>query len=503
MTMQISYLKDGEAYTADNLNRPLLQLEAMIDEVKNQLNQMEGKSYLLTEGLPVDPDDPPVVGDLVYMGTDGKVRPALAVWNADADASGIVTPSDKAYVYGIVVDRNLSLGTADVMTGGSVTRSSEIAAGLVPSGQQLDQGGLWYLSDENPGKVCKASSGRPYLRIPVINVCGSVVTMTGAVPASGYHVHKVFTVGPSASWEESSGVYSYSGSSVADLSFFNWKDATFMVDGVEDYGGVFSLDEEDGSVVVKATSNPNGKTVQIYTAVPVSHDQPVVRGIRAIGSGRLHASSENGLVTIGVDGWEAEEPVPGYRDRAVSKLTDDGNFELTKVVSSLVGDGTVTVREGSNGQWIVSSAGGPFIRPVTTSLENATIATNNGALYYVFPRSRVSAVLGSVNIPAPPEGWKWVAYPFVTSAYSAVSLTATLVFSPTLDFDVTGGSPSQLPGSKNVTTTSSTGTVTGKASDGWEITAGGSAWLRVASSGLNSSDMNILSFGLWLEAVEA
>lgn len=500
--MSISYLQDGEAYTADNLNRPMMQLEALINGLQSQLDQIGGKSFLLTEDLPVDSSNPVAVGNLVYMGADGKVRPALAVWNADADESGIVMPADSAYVYGIVVFLDIDAGTADIMTGGTISRSSEVASGLMPTGQSLDANGLWYLSDTNPGKVMKASSGKPYLRIPVINVGSSSITMTGAVPYCGYHIHKEFTIGPTAAWTESSGVYTYSGSAIADLTFFNWKDATFLIDGVADYEGAYSLDESGGTVVAKATVNPNGKTVQIYTAVPDSHEQPVVRGIRTVGAGRLHASSENGLVTIGVDGWESDEPAPGYRDRAISKLTDDGNYEMTKVVSALVGDDTLTVQEGADGKWSISAMGGPFLRPATVSLENSTITTSNGALYYVFPGSRVSGILGSINLPSPPSGWKWNVYPFVTSAYSAVSLTATLVFCPNSGFGTAGNAPSAVPGSLTVATTSTTGTETQKSSSSWEVTAGGSAWLRLASSGTNAADMNILSFGLWIEAVE-
>ena len=500
--MNISYLRDGEAYTADNLNRPMMQLETLINGLQSQLDQIEGKSYLLSEGVPMDQTSPVAVGNVVYMGTDGKVRKALAVWNASADQSGILTPADSAFVYGIVIAVNTDAGTADVMTGGSVTRTSEIASGMAPDGVTLSGNGIWYLSDQYPGKICKPSGGKPYLRIPVVNSDSARFTMVGATPAYGYHVHKVFTIGPAVNWTESGGVYTYSGSAIADLTFFNWTDATFTVDGVQDYEGVFSLEESNGAVVVKATSNPNGKTVLIYTAVPVSHEEPIVRGIKAVGSGRLYASSENGLVTIGVDGWETEEPTPGYRDRAISKMTPDGGYEMTKVVSSLVGDETVSVREGTDGKWVISAMGGPFLRPVTTSLQNSTITTSNGALYYVFPKSRASSVMGSINIPAPPEGWKWKAYPFVTKAYSSISLTASLVFSPNLDFNVSGSAPSAVSPTQSLSVAASGGVMTGKAANGWTLTTGGSSWLTLTSQGSNASDMNILSFGLWLEAVE-
>ena len=499
----ISYLQNGEPNSADILNRPVRQLAEKVAQLEAELAAITGRSSLVTEGVPYDAASPVSVGNLVYMGSDGLIRPALSVWSANADAGGVVVPADSAYVYGMVVSVDADSATASVATGGTVDRTSALISGLLPEGTLSVSDGLWYLSDTVPGKVMLPTGGRPYMRTPVVCLGSGGIRLTGAVPYSGYHMHKCFTIGPDATWTESDGSYTYSGEAVADLTFFNWKDATFIVDGVEDYAGVFGLEENNGSVVVVASSDPFGKTVRIYTAVPDSHAEPVVRGIRFVGSGRAYASSQDGLVTIGIDGWEGQAPDPGYSDRAVSGLTADGGYTMTKVVSRLKGDATVTVKEGSGGQWTISAVGGPFLKPVTTNLENATIASSNGALYYVFPKSRVSAVMGSISVPAPPEGCKWKASPFVTAAASTVAVTATLVFHADTDFGSAGAMPSAVSGSLAVSATAGTGTMTQKSSDSWEITSGGDAWLRLASSGSNAADMNILSFGLWLEVVEA
>ena len=90
----------------------------------------------------------------------------------------------------------------------------------------------------------------------------------------------------------------------------------------------------------------------------------------------------------------------------------------------------------------------------------------------------------------------------MTAAYGSVNLSATMMFSPDLDFGEKGNAPSSMDGSLPIAVSTQFGVVSGKSDNGWAITSGGIAWLRLASSGSAVSDMNILSFGLWLEIEE-
>lgn len=502
--MNIDLYKTGEELSSTVLNRPLQQLVNAVNSLQAQLALATGGETLVSKNVPYDQSGGVSVGSLVYTGADGLLRKAKAVWRADADYNGAILPDDSAYVTGIVTSIDAGSGLATVMTKGRIADMSSLVS--VFGTNSAPYVGTWMLSDTTPGTVMRETSGRPYLKIPVLTVDSmGGITLTGAVPYAGYHIHKTFTVPSTETWTEDDGVYSYTGAAVSDLTYFNWMDATFTVDGVFDYQGNLSLEEDGvGGVVVLSNTDMNGHTVGISIAVPDSHAEPVVRGIRTIGSGRLTASSLNGLVTIGVDGWDGEEPAPGYRDRAVSRLTDNGGFEMTKVVSRLVGDSSVTVTEGLNGEWAVTTSGGPFMKPVTVSLENTTVTSSGNILYYVFPYSRASAILGTINIPDPPEGWTWNAVPFIDAARSTVTVSASLMFLPNADFDdsVTIPSTAESPSSISVSVAAGTASVTGKADSGWSLSSGGTAWLKLSSDGSSASDMNILSFGLWLEAVQ-
>lgn len=500
--MDISYYSNGEQLTADILNRPLGQIGTKLDELEQLVSLVTGNRVIQSPSMRYNPSDPVVKGQLVYIGDDGYIHPALAVWNTSADVSGIIMPAPSAYVEGLVTSVNTSTYTANVAVKGRIDSLDTTAiANLMPSGATLASTGTWYLSDTEPGKVMQAANGRPYIRIPVIRIdANSCVHLTGAVPFSGYHTHKAFTIPSTASWTEGTGTWTYSGSSLNDLLFFNWTDATITINGVIDYAGKISLSENSGSVVVTSTEDMTGKTVQIFTAVPDSHAEPVVRGIRVVGAGRVNASSENGLVTLGIDGWSGDEPAPGYSDRAVSSLTENGGFTMTKVVSKLAGDGTVTVQEGANGEWSISNMNGPYIRPSTVSLENSTVASVNNALFYVFPNNRASAILGVLSIPKPPTGWSWEVHPFVDAANSTVNVTATM--SVCIEADPgTARSIASAGSGVSVSAVATGSVVTGVATGYWTVSGGGTAWLRLSTSGANSADMNIISFGIWLEAV--
>lgn len=502
--MSIEYYSNDEELNATVLNRPISQLASEVAALKQQITEFVSNSRTITTS-PYDINDstPILPGCLVYIGDDGIARRALAVWDS-YDANGVVMPSNTAFTAGIVVDTDDTIGTCSIMTRGSIP--ADITAGFASTlfnGVNSPYTGSWYLSQDVAGTV-RRDGDDLYMKIPVVKVdaLGNVY-YTGAQPYSGYHIHKSFTIPSTATWTAGTNVWTYSGSAVADLDYFNWTNYTAAVDGAIVYNDLITLSEGDSGVVVTATADMTGKTVTIWVNLPDSHEQPVVRGIRTVGSGRLTASSENGLVTLGVDGWSGEEPAPIYRDRAIAQLTDNGGYTVTHVVSSLTGDDTIQLTQGSNGIWALSCANMTYIEPSITSLDNSTVTVSDGVLYYIFPALRASGVTGAYRLPAPPSGFHWVAHPFAQAALGSLTVTASLNWAARPEDNSSASAPAALtPSSITLTASAGTGRYLVVADTGWTLTAAGDAWLRLSADGTSAEDMNIISFGLKLEAVE-
>ena len=175
---------------------------------------------------------------------------------------------------------------------------------------------------------------------------------------------------------------------------------------------------------------------------------------------------------------------------------------MTKVVSHLVGDDTVTVTEGANGEWAITAKGGSYIKPVTVQSQNTTVTAVNNVLYYVFPYSRSSSFTGTLSIPAPPTGWHWEASPFVEAISSTVAVTASIMWAAQTESGVAASAPVSISPSISLSVASSTGRKIGVATDAWELSTGGDAWLTLSSDGSSSADMRMISFGLYLQAVQ-
>lgn len=502
--MSIDYYSNNEELNATVLNRPISQLASELATLKQQVTEFVSNSrtvtvspYDLNESTPILP------GCLAYIGKDGIARRALAVWNS-YDANGVAMPADSAFTAGLVVDTDDTIGTCSIMTRGSIP--VDITAGFASAlfnGVNGPYTGSWYLSQDVAGTV-RRDGDDLYMKIPVIKVdaLGNVY-YTGAQPYSGYHIHKCFTIPSDATWTAGTNTWTYSGSAVAELDYFNWSNFTASVDGVVVYNDLITLSEGDSGVVVTATADMTGKTVNIWVNLPDSREQPVVRGIRTTGSSRLSVSSNEGLVTIGVDGWSGDEPAPIYRDRAIAQLTDNGGYTVTHVVSGLIGDDTIQLTQGSDGQWAISCANMTYIEPSITSLDNATVTVSDGVLYYIFPALRASGVTGAYRLPKPPTGFHWVAHPFAQAALGSLTVTASLNWAPRPDDNSSANAPAALtPSSITLTASAGTGRYLVVADTGWELSDPGDAWLRLSADGTSTEDMNIISFGLKLEAVE-
>jgi len=505
--MTLDLYKDSEDLSAEVLNRPIVQLEALVASLQQQVTAfVSGSRTVTTSPYDTTSDSPVIPGCIAYIGNDGLARKAAALWNASPTAQGVIMPADSAYSAGLVLAVNTGAGTCDIMTRGSIPYNftPSLATNLFKDGT-APYTGAWNLSQTDSGKVERDSSGL-YLKIPVVRVdaLGNVY-YTGAQPAAGYHIHKVFTIPADATWTPDTlgESWSYEGEAVAELDYFNWQDFTASLDGVEDYAGVISLSEGDNGVVVTSAEDPTGKVVRIWTALPDSHEQPVVRGIRTVGTSRLSVSSNNGLVTIGIDGWSGEEPTPMYRDRAVGALTDNGGYTMTHNVSGLAGDETVQLVKGSNGVWSISCVNLKYVEPAITSLDNATTTVSGGVLYYIFPGSRASGVTGLVRIPAPPEGFHWTLHPFVQAASGTVAVAASFKWAARPeDNEADEAAESLTPSTISLTAAAGTGRYLAVAETGWDVDAGGDGWIRLSADGSSAEDMNMISFGVKLESVE-
>ena len=500
--MDIAYYNNTESLNAEILNRPLIQLASEIDALKAQIDLISSGSNTYTLNVPYDETSNVLSGQLVYIGSDGLLRPARAVWKASADTNGIILADDSAYVVGFVSSISDASKTATVVTKGSIPSDVvSIYASVLFNGVSGPWTGTWYLSPTNPGTVVRDSDGL-YLKIPVIKVDGlGNMYLTGAQPFTGYHIHKAFTIPVGSTWTSGANGYTYTGTAINDLVFFNWTDATIFIDGAIDYSHIISLSESGSSVVVSSSQDMTNHTVGIYIAIPDAHAQPVVRGIRSTGSSRLTLSSTNGLVEIGIDGWDGQEPEPGYRDRAVSTLLENGGYAMTKVVSHLTSDETISVTEGANGEWAITANGGSYIRPTVVQSTNSTTTAIDNVLYYVFPYSRASSFTGTLHIPAPPTGWHWNAFPFAVAVQGTLDVDASLMWAANSEPGTEVTNPSSVsPAAININATVSSGRMTVVADDGWELSSGGDAWLTLESDGSSAADMRMLSFGIYLEA---
>jgi hypothetical protein len=176
---------------------------------------------------------------------------------------------------------------------------------------------------------------------------------------------------------------------------------------------------------------------------------------------------------------------------------------MTKVVSHLVGDDTVTVTEGANGEWAITAKGGSYIKPVVVQSQNTTVTAIDNVLYYVFPYSRSSSFTGTLSIPAPPTGWHWEASPFVQAISSTVAVNASIRWAAQTGNGESATLPNLVtPSSISLSVASGNGRKVGIATDAWELSTGGDAWLTLSSDGSSSADMRMISFGLYLQAVQ-
>ena len=201
----------------------MLQLATQLESLATQVTLVTAGNNTYTANVPYDPDSSLAIGMLAYIGSDGLVRPAKAIWQANADTNGIILANDSAYVAGFVSDMDTGAKTATLITRGSIPASFiSTYGGVLFNGVSTPWTGSWYLSPTDEGTVERDNDGL-YMKIPAIKVdaIGNVY-LTGAQPFTGYHIHKTFTIPAGSTWTSESDYYVYTGSALNDLAFFNW-----------------------------------------------------------------------------------------------------------------------------------------------------------------------------------------------------------------------------------------------------------------------------------------
>ena len=434
MSLIIQTYADDEELTAAVLNRPITQLRDAIDAANASLATITSHQTVLRKGVVCNPPVP--AGTVVYMDSYGVAKPALAQWSAANGDQGEALPAESAYPLGVLVDVEEGL----VVTGGVLDADY---VGDLFGGDATPEPGVCYLSDTVAGAVTLTRTAMG-VRVAVVDSTNTITLVNFNAPA-GYHVHKKFEVATDTGWTQDTdeGIWTYTGDAIDDLIAFGVTDATILqVEGqLLTLSDKFSLVRAtDGSVSLTANADPSSTdAVYIYTTLPFTPEQPVVRAISS-GSPRLRATAMNGVVKLSLDP-DAEPPVEAASAKAVSTLLPNGGYGITPVVSSISIDGSGSVVPNpTTGAYAISVgyAENHILSPDIVSLDGVTVTYLNDQLIYVFPVGRTSKVVGSFSVKAPPAGKQWGLYPYVEVAGvtgSSSEFTITPLFSGAPAFD--------------------------------------------------------------------
>jgi len=432
MALTLNYYTDDTARTTANMNAPLEQLAAAIDGLTGTVTGLSTTGCLKVVDVAFAAGVQQ--GMAVYLNA-GVATPALARWSTSYGPQGEPLPAVSSKVIGIVSEVRGSV--ADIVVAGNITDAATIIAtcGVNPSA------GDYYLSQDVAGTLVTAATpaARPYLPIVVATVISPAhMVLRIEIPSTGYHIHRVYDVPvDGGSWAaQTVGDYAfvYTGTELADLSYFNDTEGVIVVDGVVDYQANFFLDRENDAVVLRAKTSPVGgvTSLMVYTSFPHTKDLPVVRAVNVSGTSRLSARATNGVVTLSFDPATAVDSAVEYSPTALARLESDGGSVLTPVVSKITAGGNLTaVTNGSTGE-VVLVGGYQSSTPVQASLldmNGCSLTSQNGVLYYYFPAAGTVSVLAMVPIVAPPAGITYELRPFVMFAGVAGGYTGNITAS--------------------------------------------------------------------------
>jgi len=148
---EVKGLRDGQFVDAETFNRPIGELTARTDYLKNRLDELgDGHSSLQIQVL-LSESDTPSVGDVVCVDPETKrYRKAIA----SMDLYDAYTASEKAYAVGLLISKTDMTGTV-VLYGRVDIHDLDVGS----MSDETFMSGQYYLSSSTPGKITRFPTG--------------------------------------------------------------------------------------------------------------------------------------------------------------------------------------------------------------------------------------------------------------------------------------------------------------------------------------------------------
>lgn len=149
---EVKGLKDGENVDAETFNRPIAELAARTDYLKNRLDSLGDVYTNIQIQARLTTEDEPAVGDVVCIDPDTKLyRKAIA----SMDLYDAFTASEKAFAVGLLAGKVEDTGT--VILYGRADISEMSVDDMTDEGIMVN--GQYYLSSSTPGKITRFPTG--------------------------------------------------------------------------------------------------------------------------------------------------------------------------------------------------------------------------------------------------------------------------------------------------------------------------------------------------------
>ncbi len=186
MERYIKFIREGEPVSPGTPNRPLQQLDQNVKYLLDLINAAELGSTVYARSQSVN--STLQVGQPVYLNpTTAQFEAAYAATDTDS-ATGYLTVSDQAQVWGIVAEKH-NATLADILLFGYAEIDMHVATDTATSG--LVPAGTWYLSGASAGKL---TLQQPPVSVPVCktDLSGGVFVNPSFVDFLENHRHYVF-----------------------------------------------------------------------------------------------------------------------------------------------------------------------------------------------------------------------------------------------------------------------------------------------------------------------
>jgi hypothetical protein len=188
----ITTISNGEAVNSTVTNRPINQLAARTDSVREKVDNGLFGTALIAFDVPVDSDSK--VGMAVYVGSTGAYHKALAATLVDTDSNFQLAETSMAC--GIILRKNTATSADVILQGVGTIKQSDLTAvclsGTLTMGQQI------YLGGDNT-KAGWVTQTRPLIHVPLgsvhgPNTDGTVTVVVAPAPRPDLHNHVHYRV---------------------------------------------------------------------------------------------------------------------------------------------------------------------------------------------------------------------------------------------------------------------------------------------------------------------